>query len=421
MQINSKEKIIEHFKNGIKKDQFIGVENEKFLFFKSKNQRIDYDNIRKILEKFQKKYNWDPINEGQYLIGLKHEGKSISLEPGNQIELAGEKLKNIHLVCSESYTFQDQLKEICDELDIKILSVGYDPVTKLNQVPNNPKQRYKIMTTEMPKNGELSLDMMYNTSGTQINLDYTSENDFIKKFKLVSNLTPLTVALFANSAVKENKPNGYLSYRTKVWQKTSRGGLPNIFLENMDFEKYSDFVINMPLLFLFHNKIHISPNKKKFKDFMEGKIRDIEYRLPETKDLETHLSTIFTELRLKNYLEIRSLDACEWDCHCAGPAFFTGLIYGKLEEALDVIKNWKSNDILNAYLEAPKKGLKTEIENKTILEWGEIFLNISREGLITRNKKNKKGNDETIYLRNVENVIKNKKTKAEITLENTIF
>ena len=421
MQINSKEKIIEHFKNGIKKDQFIGVENEKFLFFKSKNQRIDYDNIRKILEKFQKKYNWDSINEGQYLIGLKHDGKSISLEPGNQIELAGEKLKNIHLVCSESYTFQDQLKEICDELDIKILSVGYDPVTKLSQVPNNPKQRYKIMTTEMPKNGELSLDMMYNTSGTQINLDYTSENDFIKKFKLVSNLTPLTVALFANSAVKENKPNGYLSYRTKVWQKTSRGGLPNIFLENMDFEKYSDFVINMPLLFLFHNKTHISPNKKKFKDFMEGKIKDIEYRLPETKDLETHLSTIFTELRLKNYLEIRSLDACEWDCHCAGPAFFTGLIYGKLEEALDVIKNWKSNDILNAYLEAPKKGLKTEIENKTILEWGEIFLNISREGLITRNKKNKKGNDETIYLRNVENVIKNKKTKAEITLENTIF
>ena len=154
---------------------------------------------------------------------------------------------------------------------------------------------------------------------------------------------------------------------------------------------------------------------------MEGKIKDIEYRLPEIKDLETHLSTIFTELRLKNYLEIRSLDACEWDCHCAGPAFFTGLIYGKLEEALDVIKNWKSNDILNAYLEAPKKGLKTEIENKTILEWGEIFLNISREGLITRNKKNKKGNDETIYLRNVENVIKNKKTKAEITLENTIF
>ena len=154
---------------------------------------------------------------------------------------------------------------------------------------------------------------------------------------------------------------------------------------------------------------------------MEGKIKDIEYRLPETKDLETHLSTIFTELRLKNYLEIRSLDACEWDCHCAGPAFFTGLIYGKLEEALDVIKNWKSNDILNAYLEAPKKGLKTEIENKTILEWSKIFLNLSKEGLIKRNKKNKKGNDETIYLKNIENVIKNQKTKAEITLENINF
>ena len=274
------------------------------------------------------------------------------------------------------------------------------------------------MSTEMPKNGELSLDMMYNTAGTQINLDYTSEDDFIKKFKLVSNLTPLTVALFANSALKENKSNGYLSYRTKVWQETSRGGLPNIFLENMDFEKYADFIIDMPLLFLFHNNIHISPNKKKFKNFMDGKIEEIEDRLPETKDLEIHLSTIFTELRLKNYLEIRSLDACEWDCHCAGPAFFTGLIYGKLEETLDLIKNWKSKDILNAYLEAPKKGLKTQIGNKTILEWSKIILNLSKDGLIERNKKNKKGNDESIYLKNIENVIKDEKTKAEITLEN---
>ena len=224
--------------------------------------------------------------------------------------------------------------------------------------------------------------------------------------------------MFANSALKENKSNGYLSYRTKVWQETSRGGLPNIFLENMDFEKYADFIIDMPLLFLFHNNIHISPNKKKFKNFMDGKIEEIEDRLPETKDLEIHLSTIFTELRLKNYLEIRSLDACEWDCHCAGPAFFTGLIYGKLEETLDLIKNWKSKDILNAYLEAPKKGLKTQIGNKTILEWSKIILNLSKDGLIERNKKNKKGNDESIYLKNIENVIKDEKTKAEITLEN---
>ena len=151
---------------------------------------------------------------------------------------------------------------------------------------------------------------------------------------------------------------------------------------------------------------------------MDGKIEEIEDRLPETKDLEIHLSTIFTELRLKNYLEIRSLDACEWDCHCAGPAFFTGLIYGKLEETLDLIKNWKSKDILNAYIEAPKKGLKTQIGNKTILEWSKIILNLSKDGLIERNKKNKKGNDESIYLKNIENVIKDEKTKAEITLEN---
>ena len=417
MQIDSKEKVIQHFKNGIKKDQFIGVENEKFLFDKSKNQRVEYNKVRIILEKFQQKYNWEPIKEEHYLIGLKLEGKSISLEPGNQIELAGEKLKDIHLVCSESYSFQNQLKEICDELDIKILSVGYDPITKLNNVPNNPKQRYKIMSTEMPKNGELSLDMMYNTAGTQINLDYTSEDDFIKKFKLVSNLTPLTVALFANSALKENKSNGYLSYRTKVWQETSRGGLPNIFLENMDFEKYADFIIDMPLLFLFHNNIHISPNKKKFKNFMDGKIEEIEDRLPETKDLEIHLSTIFTELRLKNYLEIRSLDACEWDCHCAGPAFFTGLLYGALDETFDIIKKWNKQDVKQAYATSYKNGLNTILNGKDLLFWSKELLKISKKGLNKRSFLNQNNNNETVYLKNIENILLKKLTKAEQTLK----
>ena len=417
MQIKSKENIIDYFKEGIKKKLFIGVENEKFIFEKESNQRANYNKVSLVLEKLKNKFNWKEVKEGANLVGLKLGGKSISLEPGNQIELAGDKLENIHKVCSESYSFQSQLEVVCKEIGLKTLSVGYDPFTDLKDVPNNPKKRYKLMTVEMPKNGELSINMMYQTSGTQINLDYLSEDDFIKKFKLISYLTPLAIAIFANSPIKENKPSGYLSYRARVWHETSRGGLPEIFLKNMDFEKYADYVINMPLLFIVNDNQHISFNNKTFKDFMAGKIQEVNNKLPTLRDLELHLSTIFTEIRLKNYLEIRSLDACEWDCHCAGPAFYTGLVYGKLDEALDIIKNWRIDDVLNAYFEAPKKGLKTEISGKSILYWGKIFLNLSKEGLLSRNQINKKGNNETFFLKNIENILNENKTKAEETLD----
>ena len=417
MQIKSKENIIDHFNDGIKKKPLIGVENEKFLFETKSNQRANYNKVRQVLELLKNKFNWKEIKEGENLIGLKFDGKSITLEPGNQIELAGEKLENIHKVCSESYSFQEQLEEVCKEIGLKTLSIGYDPFTNLKDAPNNPKQRYKIMTTEMPKNGELSLNMMYQTSGTQINLDYFSEDDFIKKFKLISYLTPLSIAIFANSAIKENKPSGYLSYRARVWQSTSRGGLPKIFLENMNFEKYADYAINMPLLFIDRDNKHISFSGKDFQDFMNGSIKEVNNELPSSRDLEIHLSTIFTEVRLKKYLEIRSLDACEWDCHCAGPAFYTGLVYGKLNEALDIINNWEINEILNAYLEAPKNGLKTEINGKSILYWSKIFLNLSKEGLLLRNQLNQKGNNETVFLKNIENILNENKTKAEKTLD----
>ena len=418
MEINSKDQIINYFLNGAKKNVFIGVENEKFLFQEKNNVRATYSDIKKVFEIFKKKFEWKEVKENENIVGLKIDGKSISLEPGNQIELSGNKLSNIHEVCSESYDFQNQLDQICKETGLKTMSIGYDPITKLGNAPKNPKQRYELMTKEMPKGGKLSLNMMYQTSGTQINLDYLSEDDFKKKFKIISYLTPISIAIFANSTILENKPSGYLSYRSKVWQNTSRGGLPKIFLENMDFEKYADFAINFPLLFIYKNNDHKNLNNKTFGDFMKGSLSEVNNHLPTFEDLELHLSTIFTEIRLKKYIEMRSLDACEWDCHCAGPAFYTGLIYGKLDESLDLIKDWKSEDVLKAYLDAPKKGLKTEINGKSILEWGKILLNISNKGLIDRNFKNKTGNDETIFLKNIEQILKQNKTKAEKTLEN---
>ena len=417
-KINSKQDLINFFEKGCKKESQlnIGVEHEKFIFDNNSNKRINFETILKIFN-FLMKFGWKPIKEGKSIVALSRKDQKITLEPGNQVELSGAKFNSVHLVCEESYNFLNELKKACSNLNLKMMSVSYDPFTKLETIPKTPKQRYKIMTEEMPKNGELSLHMMYQTCGTQVNLDYISEKDFIKKFKLSSFLAPLSIAIFANSPIKENKPSGYLSYRSKVWQNTSRGGLPKIFLENMDFEKYTDMVINTPLLFVVKNSNHLKAEGKTFKNFMEGKLEILNNKKPNINDFKIHLSTIFTEVRLKQFIEIRSLDTCEWNCHCGGPAFFTGLLYGSLNEACDIINQWKSSEVLNAYIEAPKKGLNTVINNKTLLEWGKIFLNLAQKGLENRSFKNNTGKDESIFLRSMESILANNKTRADIIIE----
>ena len=416
-----KEDLIRYFHQGCKKeeDTLIGVEHEKFLFHDKLDKRVDFKTVTKVLN-FLQQFGWSPIKEKKNLIALYKENKTITLEPGNQIELSGAPLNSIHQNCKESYEFLDELKKACKSLDLKMMSTSFDPFSKLENVPKTPKQRYEIMTEEMPKHGKHSLEMMYQTCGTQINLDYISEEDFIKKFKLSCFLVPISTAIFANSAIKEKKLNGYLSYRSYVWQNTSRGGLPKSFLENMSFEKYVDMAINMPLLFILKDGNHLKPSGKTFKDMMNGKLVISDYGEPNIKDFETHLATIFSEVRLKKYIEIRSLDTCEWDCHCGGPAFYTGLLYGNLDKALEVINRWKIQDVMNAYNEVPKKGLNTVINNKTCLEWGKIFSNLAKEGLIKRSIKNNEGKDESVFLRSVENILKSKKNKADVIIEKFI-
>ena len=417
-QINSKQDLINYFEKGCKKENqlSIGVEHEKFIFDNLTNKRANFESISKVFN-FLEQFGWKPIKEKGCVIGLSREGQNITLEPGNQIELSGKKLNSVHFNCSESYKYLDELGKACKKLNLKMMSVSYDPFTKLENVPQTPKQRYEIMTKEMPKDGKLSLHMMYQTCGTQINLDYISEKDFIKKFKLSSFLVPISTAIFANSPIVENSLSGYLSYRSKVWQNTSRAGLPKIFLEDMDFEKYTDFVINIPLLFVLKNSNYFKSERKTFKDFMDGKLSIMKNTKPNIGDFKNHLATIFTEIRLKQYIEIRSLDTCEWDCHCGGPAFYVGLLYGSLDEACDIISQWKISEVMNAYIEAPKKGLNTIISNKTILEWGKIFLSLSKRGLEKRSIKNDSGKDESIFLHSIESILTNNKTKAEITIE----
>ncbi len=412
--IDSKEKIIEHFKSGIKTKENlkIGVEHEKFIFYKKENKRASYETIIKMFEILYE-FGWKPILENKNVIGLSKGEKNITLEPGNQIELSGEKLNNIHQACAESYEYLFELNQVLDKLDLKIVSAGFDPISKLSEVPNNPKERYKVMTVDMPLGGSLSLDMMYRTCGTQLNLDYVSEEDFTKKFKVANSITPINIALFANSSIVEKKNSLYSSYRSKVWQETSRGGVPKFFLDKIDFEKYSDFIINYPLLFLQKDKNYISGKNYTFKDFMLGNINEIDNKLPTSLDLETHLSTIFTENRLKKYIELRSMDACGWDCLCSGPALNTGLLYGNIDEALDLVSKWHPEDILNAYKEVPKKGLNTEFMGKNILYWASIILDISKEGLKKRDILNNKKQNEEKFLDHLKKIINNNETNAD--------
>ena len=212
--INKKEQIIDYFKSGIKESKKfkIGIEHEKFLFDLNSNKRIDYVKIKEMFSALAE-FGWKPILEKNNIIGLNKDGKNITLEPGNQIELSGDQLNNIHEACAESQDYLFELRQVSKKLNIKIVSAGFDPISKLDEIPNNPKQRYELMTKDMPKGGQLSLDMMYRTCGTQLNVDYNSEEDFIKKFKLVNSIVPISIALFANSSIVEKKNSNYLSYR----------------------------------------------------------------------------------------------------------------------------------------------------------------------------------------------------------------
>ena len=416
--IQNKNNLVQYFIEGIKKnDQLrIGVEHEKFIFNKKDLKRIDYDQIKKVFEILKDK-GWKLEFEKEKVVGLKRENQKITTEPGFQYELSGAPFKNIHSVCSENSTHFNELKEVFSSMGITTSSIAYDPFNKLSKIPKSPKERYKIMTSEMPKGGELSLDMMYKTAGIQINFDYTSEEDFEKKFRIGNYLAPLTIAIFANSPFNENKLSGYLSYRGKVWQKTNRGGIMPITFEKVNFEKYINHAINYPILFLKKKDKYYSPNGQTFNDYLNGNLNFLKGEKPTLEDFENHLGTIFTEVRVKQIIELRSLDTCNFGCICNGPSFFTGLIYGSLDETYEIIKNWKKEDVMEAYLNAPKQGLNTLLHNKKLIDWGKIFLDLSKRGLEKRNELNKSGKNETIYLKHIEEIIINKKTRAEMLIE----
>lgn len=421
----SKENLINYFKHGEKNlsDFKIGTEHEKFLFDIKTKKSVDFSEkgivgIFNILKENQ----WTEIKEKENIIGLRKGNLSITLEPGLQIELSGAPCDTIHDTCREVNLYLKELKQACSKLGIGIIGIGFIPNTKINEVHKLKKKRYSIMRDYMPKVGTLGLDMMHRTAATQVNFDFSSEDDFRKKTKVASCLVPVAVSLFSNSPILEGKLNGFIGYRTNIWQHTddNRSGLiPFFFDKENSYEQYCDYALNVPMYFVNRNDDVIDVSGKNFKDFINGKLKEVNHEEANLDDWANHLSTIFTEVRVKQYLEIRPADSCSWSGICSIPAFWTGILYDQniLDECFEICKEWKFKDVNQAYLDAGKKGFEAELYGKSVLQYAKSFLELSQKGLQNRKKLNSNNDDESIFLKELFGFVQNKKNLSNILIE----
>ncbi len=423
--IESLDQLTAHLASGCKpKERWrIGTEHEKFVFCRTSLKPVPYEGevgIRTILEKLSAETGWDIIREGDNPIGLKGEGASVSLEPGGQFELSGAPLENVHQTCDEVHRHLDAVKKVCDPLGVAFLGMGFAPTWTRAEIPHMPKARYKIMRDYMPKVGGLGLDMMHRTCTVQVNLDFASEADMAMKFKTSLALQPIATALFANSGLKEGKLSGYASYRAHIWTDTDpdRTGLLNfVFEDGFGFERYRDYMLDVPMYFVRRNNKFIDAAGQSFRDFLDGKLPALPGERPTMEDWEDHLSTAFPEVRLKTFLEMRGADGGPWARICALPAFWVGLLYDDdaLSAAWDVAKDWTTEMREALRDDAARIGLSAEIGGRKVQDVALEVLEISREGLRKRARMGNLKEDETTYLDPLVKIAKSGVTMGEFT------
>ena len=389
------------------KDQWrIGTEHEKFVFCRTSLKPVPYEGetgIRAILEKLGEETGWSIIAENDLPIGLKGEGASVSLEPGGQFELSGAPLETVHQTCDEVHTHLTAIKKICDPMGVAFLGMGFAPTWTLDEVPRMPKPRYNIMRRYMPTKGTLGLDMMHRTCTVQVNLDFASEADMVSKFRTSLALQPIATALFANSGLIEGKPSGFASYRAHIWTDTDpdRTGLLNfVFEDGFGFERYTEYMLDVPMYFVRRNGEYLDASGQSFRDFLKGELPALPGEKPTMMDWEDHLSTAFPEVRLKTFLEMRGADGGPWARICALPAFWVGLLYDDeaLAAAWDVAKGWSQGEREQLRDDAARLGLKAKIGGRTVQDVALEILSISRDGLRRRARGGKVDKDETSYL-----------------------
>ena len=405
----------------------IGTEHEKFPFRRADLSPVAYEGpngIEALLNGMQGLLGWEPILDAGKIIGLYDVtgGGAISLEPGGQFELSGAPLESLHQTCSELHAHLAQVREVADPLGLGFLGLGMSPKWTLAETPVMPKGRYGIMTRYMPKVGTRGLDMMYRTSTVQVNLDFSSEADMVRKLRVSLALQPVATALFANSPFTEGRPNGLVSARSEIWRDTDNnraGMLPWAFDDGMGFERYVDYALDVPMYFVKRGETYHDVAGASFRDLMAGELPQMPGELPTVSDWANHLSTIFPEVRLKRFLEMRGADSGPTGRICALPAFWVGLLYDEasLDAAWEIAKGWTAQERQRLRDDVPREGLKARIAGRDLLDIARATLALAEAGLKRRGRLNWLGEDETIHLRPIQRVAEEAETLAETLLK----
>jgi glutamate--cysteine ligase len=429
--VESKQQLIDYLAAGCKpRDKWrIGTEHEKFAYDVETLRPLPYESesggpgIGKLLSALAGPA-WEPVEEGGKIIALKGtDGGSVTLEPGGQLELSGAPLETIHQTCSEVHRHLDQVRTATEEIGAGVVGLGFNPIWKRSDIPWMPKGRYQIMGDYMPKRGTLGLDMMTRTCTVQVNLDFESEADMVRKMRVGLALQPLATALFANSPFTEGKPNGFLSYRSHIWTDTDPdrcGMLPFVFEEDFGFERWVDYVLDVPMYFFMRDGVFRDASGLSFRDFMAGKLPGYEGEKPTMSDWVDHMTTVFPEVRLKQFIEMRGADGGPWGNLCALPAFWVGLLYDEaaLDQACGLIDDWTVEEITTLRDQVPKHALHTPFRGGTLNDVGQDVLAIARQGLKNRARISP-GNqlDERQYIEPLISIVRSGKTFAEDLLD----
>ncbi|MEZ5851865.1 MAG: glutamate--cysteine ligase [Hyphomicrobiaceae bacterium] len=435
--ISSHDELVAWFSVGCKPagEWRIGTEHEKIGFRTDDLRPVPYDGargIRALMEQLMDRYGWLPINEGDNIIALRRpDGEpmaTVSLEPGGQFELSGAPLETMHDVAAETRTHLDQVRAIGEDLKVNFLGLGFSPSWTLAETPKMPKRRYGVMTRYMPQVGSRGLDMMYRTATIQVNLDFASEADMVRKLRVSLALQPLATAIFAASPFTEGKPNGYLSMRSEVWRDTDRnrtGLLPFVFEGGMSFDRYVEYALDVPMYFIYRDGQYIDVAGASFRDYLGGRLAEKLDR-PELKSLvatiddwSDHLTTIFPEVRMKRFLEMRGADAGLAGAINALPAFWVGLLYDQssLDAAWDLVKGWSAEERDTLRGDVPKAALHARFRKHTLHDIAREVMAMSAEGLKARKRLDAKGADERIHLDYAQQIVESGRTAAEAMLE----
>ena len=418
--------LVAYLESGSKSpDQWlIGTEHEKFGYRLSDLKPLPYegpDGIGAVLEGLMR-FGWEPYREGDNIIALLQDGASVSLEPGGQFELSGAPLPNLHRTCDELHTHLDQVSEVTKELGIGFFGIGFQPKWTRDDIPWMPKGRYKIMKAYMPTRGNLGLDMMTRTATVQVNLDFSSEADMVRKMRVGLALQPVATALFANSPFTEGKPNGFLSYRSQIWTDTDpdRCGMLNfVFDDDMSFERYAEHALDVPMYFVQRDGGFIDASGQSFRDFVAGRLPALPGEHPTLKDWDDHLTTLFPEIRMKRYIEMRGADGGPWGRLCALPALWVGLLYDSiaLDQAEAIANELAAGDLERLRADVPRTGLATPAGARTLHEVARDVLAIASGGLKRRAIKGIHDPDERSYLTVLNEIVESGRTPAEELLE----